>query len=456
MTETASSKDVSTRLQRIAELARRAPGKAFTGLSNYIDLDLLKEAFRRTRKDGAVGVDGQTAEEYEKNLEENLRSLLDRFKAGTYHAPPVRRVYIPKGDGTKTRPIGIPTFEDKVLQRGVTMVLEAVYEQGFSDCSFGFRPKRSAHGALEALREGLRKMTGGWVVEVDIQSFFDTLDHGHLRSFLNQRVRDGVVRKAIDKWMKAGVFEEGSISHSDEGTPQGGVISPLLANIYLHEVLDVWFENVVRPRMKGRAFLVRYADDFVLGFELESDARRVMDVLPKRFGKYGLRLHPEKTRMIPFRRPRYPSESKGSGEGPRPGTFDLLGFTHYWHVTRRGYWVIERKTAKGRLGRGLKRVWQWCREHRHDPVPAQHRMLVLKLRGHFNYYGLTGNLRSLRKFRSGLRRTWRRWLNSRSHRAWMGWDEYRRLLKQFPLPEAAVVRSIYGSQRTRDPKSRMR
>lgn len=403
MAETAGSTSVSTRLQRIAELARRAPGKAFTALSNYIDLELLKEAFRRTRKDGAVGVDGQTAEEYEKNLEENLRSLLDHFKAGTYHAPPVRRVHIPKGDGTETRPIGIPTFEDKVLQRAVVMVLAAVYEQDFRDCSYGFRPNRSAHQALEALWKGLMEMKGGWVVELDIQRFFDTMDPGQLRSFLNHRVRDGVMRRMIDKWLKAGVLENGSLVYPDLGTPQGGVISPLLANVYLHEVLDTWFEDEVKPRMRGNCFLIRYADDAVMALRERRDADRVLAVLPKRFGKYGLALHPEKTRLVRFHRPRYPQEPLRSEGDARPGTFDLLGFTHYWGRSRRGSWVVQRRTGRSRLRRTLQRVGEWCREHRHDPVPEQHRQLSKKLHGHYGYYGLTGNSQALWRFRTGVR-----------------------------------------------------
>ena len=253
MNETSSSAVVSTKLQRIAEMARQMPQAVLTTLSHHIDIDLLREAHRRTRKDGAIGVDEVTAQEYASKLDENLALLLDRFKSGTYWAPPVRRVHIPKGDGTKTRPIGIPTFEDKVLQRAVAMVLEAIYEQDFLDCSWGFRPGRSAHGALEALRAGLMKTNGGWVIEVDIERFFDTLDHGQLRQMLDRRVRDGVMRRMIDKWLKAGVLEEGAVHYPDGGTPQGGVISPLLANVYLHHVVDTWFEAMARPKLRGEA-----------------------------------------------------------------------------------------------------------------------------------------------------------------------------------------------------------
>ena len=352
MKGTSCPENVSTKLQRIAELAKKAPKMVLTTLAHHIDVELLAEAYRRTRKDGAAGADGLSAADWAAELEGNLQSLHDRFKTGTYRAPPVRRVHIPKGDGSRTRPIGIPTFEDKVLQRAVTMVLEAVYEQEFLDCSYGFRPGRSAHQALQRLWEATTEMKGGVVLEADIQGFFDNLVPAHLRSFLDQRVRDGVIRRAIDKWLKAGVLEEGQIIHPDTGTPQGGVISPLLANIYLHEVLDKWFEAEVRPRLHGRAELIRYADDFVIVFSSENDARRVLDVLAKRFAKYGLTLHPDKTRLVPFDRPR----GGAANAGARSGTFDLLGFTHYWGRSFRGWWIVKRQTARDRLSRALKRV----------------------------------------------------------------------------------------------------
>lgn len=443
MERTSSLENVSTKLQRIAELAREAPDLVFTTLAHHVDVELLREAYRRTRKTGAVGVDGQTAESYAANLELNLRSLLDRFKSGTYKAPPVRRVHIPKGDGTSTRPIGIPTFEDKVLQRAVAMVLEAVYEQDFLDCSHGFRPRRSAHVALESLRTELMDMKGGWVLELDIQSFFDALDHGHLRHFLDQRVRDGVLRRAIDKWLKAGVLENGSLKLSSEGTPQGGVISPLLANVYLHEVLDKWFETVVKPRLRGRGVMLRYADDAVLVFSSESDARRVLAVLPKRFGKYGLTLHPMKTRLIEFLRPRRGPKADDLRRKARSWSFDLLGFTHYWGKSRRGAWVVKRKTASSRFRRSLKRVAVWCREHRHWSVAEQRRVLAEKLRGHDAYYGITGNASSLCRFHTEVQRTWRKWLSRRSQAAFISWDRFCRLLERHPLPPARVVHSIY-------------
>jgi len=433
MTKTSGFESISTKLERIAKQAREAPGMVFTTLAHHIDIEWLHEAYRRTRKSGAVGVDGQTARDYAANLEENLGSLLERFKSGRYRAPPVRRAHIPKGEGRETRPIGIPTFEDKVLQRAVMMVLEAVYEQDFRDCSYGFRPGRSAHQALDAVWQGTMKMGGGWVLEADIQGFFEALDHQHLRSFLDQRVRDGVLRRAIDKWLKAGVLEDGRVVRPEDGTPQGGVISPLLANLYLHEVLDVWFEDVVRPRLRGEALLVRYADDFVAVFASEEDARRVMDVLPKRFGKYGLTLHPEKTRLVPFQRPRFRSNAKRAGGSRKPGTFDLLGFTHFWGRSQKGHWVVKQQTAKRRMSRAVRTIGQWCNDHRHRPVAEQHQALVAKLRGHCLYYGIIGNYGSLVMFRFKLIRAWWKALDRRSQRP-MWWHQFKRLLDRFPVP----------------------
>jgi len=440
MTETPSSSTVSTRLERIAKLAREAPGMALTTLAHHIDIAWLHEAFQRTRKDGATGVDRQTADEYAANLEDNLRSLLDRAKSGTYRAPPVRRVHIPKGSGGETRPIGIPTFEDKVLQRAVAMVLEAVYEQDFLDCSYGFRPGRSAHQALDALWAQATRTAGGWLIEVDVRKFFDTMGHGHIREILRRRVLDGVLLRLIDKWLNAGVLEDGGITHPDAGSPQGGVVSPIIANIYLHEVLDVWFEREVKPRLSGRATLVRYADDAVLFFAKEQDARKVMAVLPKRFGRYGLSLHPEKTRLVEFRRPDKRDPPVGGGSSGHPGTFDLLGFTHFWGKSRSGKWVVKRSTAKDRFRRALARVVTWCRWHRHDDLREQQLALASRLRGHYGYFGINGNSRALTRFGYEVIEAWRKWLNRRSQNAGMTWERMHRLLKRYPLPQPRIAR----------------
>lgn len=454
--EASNSPIVSTRQERIAALARQAPQMGFTSLNHHMDLHWLREAYKRTRKDGATGVDGQTAADYAANLEDHLQRLLNRAKSGTYQAPPVRRAHIPKGTGGDTRPIGIPTFEDKVLQRAVVMILEAIYEQDFHECSYGFRPGRSAHQALAALREQMMRMSGGWILEVDIRKFFDTLDHAHLRALLQRRVRDGVLLRLIGKWLNAGVLEAGLITYPEEGSPQGGVASPIISNVYLHYVLDDWFEREVRPRMRGRVFLVRYADDFVMGFSCEEDARRVMAVLPKRFGKYGLALHPDKTRLVPFRRPPQVPPRKLRGSGSQPGTFNLLGFTHYWSRSRQGNWVVKRRTARDRLRRSLETMARWCRLHRHQPVAEQHRTISQKLRGHFAYYGITGNSAALSRFRYEVERLWRKWLGRRKRGPLPSWERFAKLLDRYPLPAAVVVHSEYRPQRIRESTSRMR
>lgn len=441
MAETPSSKKVFTGQQRIAELAKQAPQLGFTTLSHHLDINWLYEAYRATRHNGAVGVDGQTCADYSAKLPANLQSLEDRAKSGLYRAPAVRRVHIPKGTGNETRPLGIPTFEDKVLQRAVVMVLQPIYEQDFLDCSYGYRPGRSAHQALQSLWEQTMAMEGGWVLEVDIRKFFDTLDHAQLRALLRQRVRDGVLLRLISKWLHAGVLEEGCLSYPESGTPQGGVISPLLANVYLHYVLDVWFEQEVKPRLKGRAFLIRYADDFVMGFTCEEDARKVQEVLPKRFGKYGLTIHPDKTRLVPFGRPAASSQAPGSRT---PGSFDFLGFTHYWGWSRWGKPVVKRRTSRSRLSRAFMKIADWCRRHRHLPVGEQQQTLGQKLRGHFAYYGITGNMDALQRFRHGVLQLWRKWLQRRTRGTAWGWSRFLALLRRFPLPEARVVRSVYA------------
>lgn len=444
MAGTPSPMTISTKQLELTQRATEITEGAFTTLAHLIDLAWLREAYRQTRKDGASGVDGQTAAEYEQHLEENLSALLDRFKSGCYRAPPVRRVYIPKADGKRRRPIGIPTLEDKILQRAVVMLLEPIYEVQFSDASYGFRPGRSAHQALDAVWRGTMAHPKGWLIELDIESFFDNVDHKLLQSLVARRVGDGVVRRIIGKWLNAGVMEDGQLSRPTQGTPQGGVISPLLANIYLHEVLDRWFEEEVLPRLKSGGFVVRYADDAVLGFAREDDARRVYAVLEKRFAKFGLKLHPEKTRLIEFKRPAVSDHPRGGPGNSR--SFDFLGFTHFWARTRKGGWAVKRKTAKNRLSRALVNIKQWCRRYRHEPVMWQHAQLSRKLRGHYAYYGITGNGQSLVRFLHAVERIWRNWLARRSARAKVLWGRFKAFLKRFPLPPAKIVHSVYVPQ----------
>jgi group II intron reverse transcriptase/maturase len=401
-----------------------------------MDVDFLREAYHRTRKQAAPGVDGITARDYVEDLETNLQDLHERLRSGRYQAPPVVRTWLEKDDGGR-RPIGKPTFEDKIVQRAVAMLLGAVYEQDFHDFSHGFREGHGAHQALGQLTDACMQKKVGWILDADVSGFFDNLAHDWLQSFLKQRVNDGGLLRLVGKWLNAGVLEDGMLRFPDKGTPQGGVISPVLSNIFLHHVLDEWYQRDVKPRMKGRSFLIRFADDFVLGFEREDDARRVMAVLVKRFARFGLTIHPTKTTLIPFR---MPPRQKPSARGN--GTFEFLGFTHYWGRTRRDTWMLKRRTAKKRRRRTMKAVWVWCRDHRHRPLEEQHRVLCSKLRGHYQYFGVRCNYEQLNAVYRYVERAWRYWLNRRSHKGRRDWERYRRLLARFPLPQPRIVHSV--------------
>lgn len=430
---------LSTKLQRIANRAKEEPEAVFNSLSANFTLRMLRRAYDSIRKDGAAGIDGQTAEQYAENLEENLRNLRHRIRKNEYRAPSVRRVWIPKEGGA--RPLGIPTFEDKIVQKVVQQLLEPIYEQDFQDCSYGFRKGRNAHQALSAIREQCMNDGIAYIIDADIKGYFDSIKHTVLREILQQRVADGGILRLIGKWLKAGVLDEGQKSYPEDGTPQGGVISPLLANIYLDFVLDRWFVQVVQPRMKGKVFLVRYADDFVIGCQRLEDAQRLMAVLPKRLAKHGLTIHPEKTRLIDFSKPR--------GDKRNKNTFDFLGFTHYWGKSKRGYWVIKHKTAKKRVSRFMKRVNQHCKQQRHAPIWNQHQKLVQMLRGHFSYFGVTCNSPVLWSVRYHTLLLWRKWLNRRGARKSMSYDRfYKSLMTRFPLPKpymhSAQQLALYG------------
>ena len=426
---------MSTKLQRIAEQALREPGRVFTNLAHLIDVDFLKEAFGRTRKDAAPGVDGVLAKEYAENLDENLGNLQERLRSGRYEAPPVKRVWQEKDDGRK-RPIGMPVFEDKIAQRAVAMILGAVYEQDFHSFSHGYREGHSPHQALSELREKCREINVACIADADVAGFFDNLDWGLLLEIIKQRVNDGGIVRLIGKWLNAGVMEGTTLTHPEKGTPQGGVISPVLSNIFLHHVLDEWYVRDVKPRLRGRSFLIRFADDFVIGCEREDDGERVMAVLPKRFGRFKLTIHPTKTALIRFRKPASKVETDRGN-----GTFDFLGFTHFWDKSRQGYWVIKRKTAKKRLRRAMKSLWQWCRQHRHWKLPEQHEMLSSKLRGHYQYYGIRGNYKMLEVVMEHVDRAWRHWLGRRSARR-ISWERFEKIRKLFPLPTPRIVHAI--------------
>lgn len=425
MKDMSGSAIVLTKQKRIAELAKQNLKQGLTSLNQFIDLEWMMEAWRLTRKDGALGIDELTASEFEMELGTNLEILLHEAKSGNYLAPNIRRVHIPKGNG-ETRPIGITTIGDKVLQRAIVMLLEPIYEQVFSENSFGFRPNRNAHQACEELREAAREFNGGYVLEVDIKSYFDTIDKSLLREFLQKRITDGVVLRLINKWLNAGIVERGVVHYQDVGTPQGGVVSPILSNIYLHYVLDEWFEIEVKKRLKSNSQLVRFCDDFCIYFRDKSDAERVFEVLGKRFAKFGLTIHPDKTRIIHFLRPH---QSKTKADKKRTQTFDFLGFTFYWGLSLNGYWVIKQKTSRKKFNKSIHSFTEWCRKNRHRKLRWQLDRVVSKLRGHKNYFGVIGNSKMVGTFQYLALKIWRKWLSRRSNKGYVTLEKMSLIIK---------------------------
>lgn len=439
MSGTKIPKDMSPKLLEVAERAKR-PNARFLALAYLIDVPALRRAHGRLRKKAATGVDGTTAEQYGENLERNLQDLHQRMVAKKYRHQPLRRTHIRKEDGS-LRPIGISTTEDKIVQGALREVLEVVYEPIFYDCSYGFRPGRSAHDAVRLLDKVASKGEVNWVLEADIKSFFDSINRQMLQEMLQERAPDGSIKRLVGKCLKVGVLEGEELSWSKDGTTQGSIISPLLGNIYLHHVLDDWFETVVKPRLRGKAYLVRYADDFVITFQYKEDAERVRSVLHKRMEKFNLELHPDKTKLVPFKRPRRNAEDRKG-----PGTFDMLGFTFYWRRSRSKSWVLGIKTQRKSSGRFLRNISRWCRRHKHHPVKEQHRKLVQKLNGHMNYFGINGNQKSLNVVDHQVTRIWWKWLRRRSQRARkLNWEKfYGSFLKQLPLPKPRVRTQIWG------------
>jgi RNA-directed DNA polymerase len=429
---------MSPELVRVAERAHREPDGQFHSLAHLIDEQALAYAYLRQRADAAVGVDGVTKEQYGQDLIQKIQDLHQRLRTQRYRHQPIRRVHIPKDNG-KTRPLGISAFEDKIVQDALREVLQAVYEQDFWDCSYGFRPGRSAHDAVRALHRAVDGGAGNWILEADIVSFFDSLDRTALRKMLQKRVVDGSMDRLIAKCLHVGVLDGEEFSTPDTGTAQGSILSPLVGNIYLHYVLDAWWSREVQPRLRGRACLVRYADDFVICFEDQQDAERVREVLPKRLGRYGLTLHPDKTRLLDFRPP-----PVGQPGGKGPATFDFLGFTLYWRRTRRGRWRLGCKTRRARLGRAIRTIYAWCRSHRHEDVKVQHAALCSRLRGHYNYFGVNGNLRSLACLEYHARQAWYTWLRRRSQRTRLTWARFTALLRSLPLPRPRIVVRLWG------------
>ncbi len=420
---------------QIAERARKHKHEALTNLHQFIDMELLEDSYRQLNKNSSAGVDGESWQSYSVNACERLTELLLLFKGGRYKAPPIRRVYIPKNK-REVRPIGIPTIGDKILQESVRRVLSAVYEEEFKDFSYGFRKGRSAHQAIEYLFREVSFKGLHYIIDADIKGYFDSISHSHLRKFLDKRVKDGVLRRMIDKWLKAGIMEDGQISYPEKGTPQGGNISPLLSNIYLHYVLDEWFSEQIQPLLKGRSFIVRYADDFVLGFEYLSDAKRVMKVLPKRFGKYDLELHSEKTKIVEL--------NDKQGKGPR--SFDFLGFSHYLGKSRKGNLVLKRKTSSKKLTRSLNNFRTWLKKNRHKRLEELISQINAKLQGHYIYYGITFNSRSIRSYYEQVKRELHKWLNRRGGKRKWNWDKFTLLINEWmPLIRPKIYHSYLSA-----------
>jgi group II intron reverse transcriptase/maturase len=420
---------MSTDIDRLTELAKEDPKRQFFSIAHLITPEKMLAAFRNLRKEASAGVDGVTYEEYEQNAEGNIRQLHRRLKEGKYRAQPLRRVYIPKENG-KLRPISIPALEDKILQKVVVELLNAIYEQDFLECSYGFRPGRGQQQALDEVRRVICTRPTGWILELDIQAYFDSMVREQLMEMIEKRVNDGSVLRLIRKWIKIGVIDKGQLLISETGTGQGQPISPLLANIYLHVILDQWFADEVKPRLKGEAYEIRFADDAILCFEHKEDAEKVLSVLPKRFAKYGLTLHPEKTRLVEFGRN---AKRNARRQGKKPATFDFLGLTHICARSRKGKFTVHVKTMAKRLRRGLKAIAEWCQEHRHDPVDQQQKTLNAKLRGHYQYYGRPTNYRSIWQFYRGVRCIWRKWLSRRTRGRGLTWERFEAILRQHPL-----------------------
>ena len=439
MTDTQKSSIMSPELARIAELAKQDKQRKFFSIAHLLTWQSLLSAFLSLRTEASAGVDGVTYKQYDANAEDSLWTLHRKLKNGEYRAQPLRRIYIPKEDG-RQRPISIPSLEDKIVQRAAVKLLNAIYEQDFLECSYGFRPGRRAQDALDEIGKVICRQPISFVLEADICSYFDNIVRSQLMEMIEKRVSDGSILRLIRKWINIGVIDEGKLLVAEKGTGQGQVISPLLANIYLHHVLDEWFQDVVKPRLKGEAYEIRFADDFILCFQYREDAEKVLEVLHQRFAKYGLQLHPDKTRLIEFG-PKALTKSERGGE--KPATFDFLGFTHICARSRRGYFTIHVRTMRKRLKRSLKAVAAWCRQHLHDPIEAQREALNRKLRGHYQYYGRPTNYRSMWRYYRTIRCIWKTWLNRRTREKTLNWARYEQLLRRYPLLSPRITRAWF-------------
>jgi RNA-directed DNA polymerase len=429
---------MSTELERISELARENRQLQFLSIVHLLTPEALTEAFKGLRKDASAGIDGVTYGEYCKEAKVKIQELYERIRAKRYRAQPLKRIYIPKEDG-KQRAISIPSLEDKIVQRATVTLLNAVYEQDFYQSSYGFRPGRSPQQALDEVGRIICRRPIEWVLEADICGYFDAIVRKELMEMIERRVKDGSIWRLIGKWINVGVVDEGRLLTSETGIGQGQTISPLLANIYLHYVLDEWFDQEVKPRMRGEAHEVRFADDFILCFQYREDAERVMEALRKRFAKYGLNLHPEKTRLIEFGKQAVEKSERPGGKPP--ATFDFLGFTHIATRSRRGYFTIHVKTMRKRLKRSIKAIAIWCKEHRHNTLDEQRETLNKKLRGHYEYYGRPTNYWSLKRFYQVVQRIWKENLNRRTRGKIVTWTKFEHITTRYPLELPRITQS---------------
>ena len=438
MTTAKTVETMSPGRMRVVERAKREPESRLFSLARLIDVSALGEAYRRIRKGAAVGVDGVSKDAYGRKLESNLQDLHERLRAKRYRHQAVRRVLIPKEHG-KERPIGVSTIEDKVVQNAVADVLKLIYEPVCLDCSYGFRPGRSAHDALRALNRTLFQRETHWVIEADIKSFFDSIDRKMLMGMLRERIADESLLRLIGKCLHVGILEGAEFSTPDRGAVQGSSLSPLLGNVFLHHVLDLWLEREIRPLLRGKMEVIRYADDFVICLEQESDARKLMTALGKRFERFGLALHPDKTRIFKFSRP----QNWEKKDKDRNTPFDFLGFTVHFRKSHTGTWAVCFATRKARQRRTFGAIADWCRSHRRLPIKAQHASLCRKLTGHYNYFAVRGNNRRIAALHRKVRAAWYKWLRRRSQRTRITWPRFSDMMKTYPLPAPTIRASLW-------------
>jgi len=432
---------METKLLRISELAKSDPKMKFTSLAHLLNEQSLIQCHHELPNKKATGVNGTTKEQYAERLEENIMDLISRLKSKSYRPVPVRRMYIPKLNSNKRRPLGIPEHEDKIVQRGIAKVLNAIYENDFLDCSFGFRPNRNCHDALKILNFYVEKRLVSYVVDVDIKGFFDNVDHKWMMEFLKHRIADPNLLRIISRFLKGGYMEEGRIYKTDNGTPQGGVISPILANVYLHYVLDLWFEKVVRKQCEGQAYIVRYADDFVCCFQNKREALQFYQSLKLRLKKFNLEIAEDKTKVIPFGR-FAENNAKRTGNG-KPATFDFLGFTHYCGKSKQGKFRVKRKSSRKKVQGKLKESKEWLKSNRNKNIHLIMERFRRSLVGYYNYYCITDNSQTVNDFKEKIEILLFKWLNRRSQRKSFTWDKFRLFLQMYPLPKPRIRVNIY-------------